>query len=464
MVSSSVYPSLERKLGGPDNWVEQVGGLPKYIERIAKHLHYEKGYSISRSIAIAVNTVKRWARKGGVVKYGDPKNRHVTTITAAQAAAAVAEWEAKKAMARALPGTPRGGRMGGKRSIGLAEETLGISALAERANAIADPRRKAEARARILELAAFSTSQRKRLASAGAAMPDGSFPIRNAADLRNACRAIGRSKNPAAAKRHIMQRARALGLTSQLPASWRTVSMSFVLELAAMTKDGRRSFKGVGKHKPPYQWKHGFKPVTKAAVVSKAKGSPIAERRITRLYGPGQAVGNTQPTPSGPRSVANRPGAGKVRAVQAGGRGTTTAATASQLRNVKVAKAAKARPDQKIITDKSTGGAGRAGRSALAAKAWDQIPDKLRVIRNGKRYVLSSFGGKMQLVEWHGPGGGDVAAPNTNIRVSVDSRTANALSKSELRKALRTRGKARGKAARAPLNAALQAKLKAGKR
>jgi hypothetical protein len=30
---------LERKPGGPDNWIERQGGLPNYIERIAVHLH-----------------------------------------------------------------------------------------------------------------------------------------------------------------------------------------------------------------------------------------------------------------------------------------------------------------------------------------------------------------------------------------------------------------------------------------
>lgn len=112
MVNSRAYPGLERKPGGPDNWVEQVGGLPDYIERIAKHLHYEQGYPISRAIAAAVNTVKRWARGGTVAPHGDPNGKHVSPATAAKAAAALAEWEAKKARARALPGTPRGGRRG----------------------------------------------------------------------------------------------------------------------------------------------------------------------------------------------------------------------------------------------------------------------------------------------------------------------------------------------------------------
>lgn len=107
-VSSDAYPSLER-VPGKQNWVDAAGGLPSYIERIAKHLHYEKGFPISTAIAIAVNTVKRWARAGKVTGGGveaDAKNaaggsHHVTPATQAKAAAAVAEWEAKKGKAKA---------------------------------------------------------------------------------------------------------------------------------------------------------------------------------------------------------------------------------------------------------------------------------------------------------------------------------------------------------------------------
>lgn len=93
---SEVYPDLERKPGGPDNWVEKAGGLPDYIERIAKRLHYEKGMTISHAIATAVNTVKRWARMGKVAKHGDPNQKRVSAKTAALAAAAVASWNAKR--------------------------------------------------------------------------------------------------------------------------------------------------------------------------------------------------------------------------------------------------------------------------------------------------------------------------------------------------------------------------------
>jgi hypothetical protein len=66
----------------------------------------------------------------------------------------------------------------------------------------------------------FSEEQRKTLAKSGAAMPGGSFPISNTGDLRNAVKAVGRAKDYAAAKAHIISRAKALGATSELPDDW----------------------------------------------------------------------------------------------------------------------------------------------------------------------------------------------------------------------------------------------------
>lgn len=62
----------------------------------------------------------------------------------------------------------------------------------------------------------FSAEERRSDAESGAAEPDGSYPIKNATDLHNAMRAIGRSKNPAKTKAHIRARAKALGLESEL--------------------------------------------------------------------------------------------------------------------------------------------------------------------------------------------------------------------------------------------------------
>jgi len=65
-----------------------------------------------------------------------------------------------------------------------------------------------------------SEEERQRLADRGAAMPDGSYPIANISDLKNAIQAFGRAKNPAAVKKHIIRRARALNAIDQLPEEW----------------------------------------------------------------------------------------------------------------------------------------------------------------------------------------------------------------------------------------------------
>jgi hypothetical protein len=56
-----------------------------------------------------------------------------------------------------------------------------------------------------------SEEERKSLAKQGKALPHGGFPIKNKADLANAKQAIGRAKNPAAARALINRRARELG-------------------------------------------------------------------------------------------------------------------------------------------------------------------------------------------------------------------------------------------------------------
>lgn len=78
---------------GSFNWVEDAGGLPKYIKRIEKHLR-EKGMDESRAIATAVNVVKRMCATGDL---NFPGSQQVNAGSRAEACAAVAEWEKKKA-------------------------------------------------------------------------------------------------------------------------------------------------------------------------------------------------------------------------------------------------------------------------------------------------------------------------------------------------------------------------------
>lgn len=66
----------------------------------------------------------------------------------------------------------------------------------------------------------FSGREREKMAERGKAMNDGSFPIEDEADLKNAIRAIGRAKDGDKAKAHIIRRAKALGLTDMLPSGW----------------------------------------------------------------------------------------------------------------------------------------------------------------------------------------------------------------------------------------------------
>jgi hypothetical protein len=71
-----------------------------------------------------------------------------------------------------------------------------------------------------LEEREFTAAHREKLAAKGHAMSHGGFPIVNAEDLSNAIQAVGRAKNPEAAKAHIKKRAKALGLESKLPEGW----------------------------------------------------------------------------------------------------------------------------------------------------------------------------------------------------------------------------------------------------
>ena len=72
-----------------------------------------------------------------------------------------------------------------------------------------------------LEKAEFDTKERKKLSKEGEAERDGSYPIRNASDLANAIKALGRSKDPAKTKEWIKKRAKELGKENMLPGSWK---------------------------------------------------------------------------------------------------------------------------------------------------------------------------------------------------------------------------------------------------
>lgn len=87
MTSSRSLPGLDRS--PKVNWVEKAGGLPDYIERMAKHIHYEGGKDIGSSIAIAVRQCQKLCAGST-----DP-------VVKAKACKAVTEWEELKKKAKA---------------------------------------------------------------------------------------------------------------------------------------------------------------------------------------------------------------------------------------------------------------------------------------------------------------------------------------------------------------------------
>lgn len=70
----------------------------------------------------------------------------------------------------------------------------------------------------------FAPAARDAPADSGEAMKDGGFPVKTVAGLKNAIRAIGRAKDPAAAKKHIRIRAMALKRPDLIPDSWKTTT------------------------------------------------------------------------------------------------------------------------------------------------------------------------------------------------------------------------------------------------
>ncbi|MEU8968160.1 hypothetical protein AB0D11_02595 [Streptomyces monashensis] len=68
---------------------------------------------------------------------------------------------------------------------------------------------------------AYNTADRKRMAAAGQAMDDGSYPIKSKADLRRAIKAVGRGgADHDDIRKHIITRAKALGLEAMVPENW----------------------------------------------------------------------------------------------------------------------------------------------------------------------------------------------------------------------------------------------------
>lgn len=94
------------------------------------------------------------------------------------------------------------------------------------------------------EFAKFSDEERTKLAEKGFALPDGSYPIRNEDDLRNAITAYGRSKpqSRVTLRKHIAKRARALGKAYLIPEDWKNVASSEAESMVASMRSRIATF------------------------------------------------------------------------------------------------------------------------------------------------------------------------------------------------------------------------------
>ncbi len=575
MVSSRVYPGLERKPGGPDNWVEAAGGLPSYIERIAKHLHYEKGMSISRAIAVAVNTVKRWARGGTVTKHGTTKR--ITPKTQALAAKAVMEWEAKKRVgdtrlsetmldiidmtgvseelvfdladveieptstmvAFMLPkdvaskiavdgGVPvddmhvtvlfngetddtafaeivsKVKEFGAGWSAGPLKGTIGGIGTFP-----ADPKSENGAPWWVpVDVQGLNTVYEQLSGLVGHASEHGYTPHSTLTYVKegetppspvpstpvefnsiwvvrgNEERVevpLGQETGVELSECATLSSMNITDLAARANAiedpAARAAARQAVLDLASTipprnargrATDGRKSFKGQGK------WKHGFIPVSGAAAEAKSKGSPIAMKRMKRLFGTPKkdekGAPNTFPNRSRQRVVSAKGRAGSRHSVspkrnpksvkidEKGHAVSEGAKDVGFLRNTKF-ETNKSKPDAGLPKQQKE--ASKSSRIPERAKQnWDEIPESLKTIRNGKRYVVAEFGGKQYVTEWIGGVRRveESAAKDRKVMRTITSADAAALSTDDLQAMLanpRT-----PESAKANLRKALKAKNK----
>ena len=535
-LADGVLPTLERKPGGPDNWVEAAGGLPDYIEKIAKRLHYQRGFTIQHAIATAVNTVKRWAKGGTVTKYGTAKT--ISPATQAKAAAAVASWEAKKKagslklseevwaevnrldlstadvsstdtmVALMLPqdlaeeiavegGTPVDELHVTLAFFGDLNDAQHDELVKSLQGLLADWQGQTEYKGTIGGIGAFpamdpekgppwwvpvdimglTTLHDQILASVPDSInfeqthgytphitltygKDAPEPVDSEEVAFNSVwvvrgntqrteilfgektsadepghATIGDSNVKTSGQRVDIKDLAERASKIEDPTA-RAEARAAILDLASTiapknrngkTSDNRPSYKRQGK------WGHGFVPLDKAAKEAKAKGSPIAMKRVSRLFGD-----NTRK--SGGGRTGQRSDGGRKRmpdriAINERKGSKESAKSLGQLRS--------SRFEDATHTERQTGGVSReASRQSRvpdrAVQNWDEIPSAAKTVRDGKRYVLAEYGGKQIITEWVG-GVKDVEQSSLDERKvmrTITEADAMAMSAAALRKML----------------------------
>jgi hypothetical protein len=99
------------------------------------------------------------------------------------------------------------------------------------------------------EFTYISRDERQALAKEGKALPDGSFPIQNVEDLRNAISSYGRAKdsNKVSVRKHIEKRARQLNVRHLVPENWKTASTDAITASAEDLRNRLEEFTAIAE-------------------------------------------------------------------------------------------------------------------------------------------------------------------------------------------------------------------------
>ena len=213
--------------GAGDNWVTRAGGLPTYIREVA-HAMARKGKDESRAIAMAVGIVRNWA---------EGKGKGVRPQVRAAAAAAIAEWEAKRTGAHVAKNGIAKRVWSDSEFIGSMSPEFLFSEVHKNCDCpkIKNKKMKYRGARRTLddhpfkgvEKREFSNKRREELKAKGKTDAHGGFPLEKPIDVKNAVSAIGRAKNPELEKKRIKAAAKKMGCTQYLPDTWNVSKHNF---------------------------------------------------------------------------------------------------------------------------------------------------------------------------------------------------------------------------------------------
>jgi peptidoglycan hydrolase-like protein with peptidoglycan-binding domain/2'-5' RNA ligase len=349
------------------NWVARAGGLPKYILEVA-HALIKSGHDESSAIATAVATMKRWSAGGG----------HVRPQVQAAASEALAEWEKMK-------------------SVGKSDNVT-ASTFAEIIKASGYEE---------FEKRVFTNAQREAASKTGAAMPDGSFPIKDVKDLHNAIQAIGRAKDPVSAKRHIKRRAAVLGASNAIPDTWVSKTNNWG------PWDQAHPPAGLGRGA-------GYNSATQAtqvtALQTQLQGAGISPGAIDGKFGPNTAAAVSQYQAANGLRVDGVVGPQTMGMLQSGGSGTPSGANMALVGNM-VPRGGAAKGGK----GKAGGGKGRAKagtrnsaatKAAAAQKKATAAANKKQAAANKQKINNANAQGKTTVASARANAKGSIAAQN----------------------------------------------------